>query len=106
MKYHEGFWIQCPFTDNHYLMPNLVYIVLGSYTRLCVCVKKARIYLGDFNNHALIRCYRSMPRLTDSFTYQKTRIIQIGTPQYFMLNGGHLIQEKTFICPPRELLQF
>lgn len=30
LKYHEGFWIQCPFTDNCYLRPSLAHIALGS----------------------------------------------------------------------------
>lgn len=51
---------------------------------VAVCAKMATICLGDFNNHTLIRCYRWMTHLTHSFTFWKIRIIQIGSPQYFM----------------------
>lgn len=38
-KCHEGVRIQCHFTENGYFRPDLAHIVLGSETRLLLCVQ-------------------------------------------------------------------
>lgn len=92
-KCHEGVCIQCHFTEKWLLQTRSCTHYSWKWNKtVAVCAKMAAICLGDMNNHTLIRCYRWMTHLTHNFTFWKIRIIQIGTLQYFMLNGGRLIQ--------------